>query len=1523
MKRRFSAVRTEGGLLPQDVLTRLQAGDKDLDGTKPKTYHLGPHERIGEEVNRAWSKLTSAWRNFQEALEKEPEKSLATGLTRDRWLLPLFSELGYGRLPKGSAIDVEGKSFAISHVWHHSPIHLLGARVDLDRRQKGVAGAAASSPHGLVQEFLNRSDDHLWGFVSNGYKLRVLRDHHSLTRQAYVEFDLQSIMEGEQYSEFLLLWLVCHQSRVETEKPEECWLEKWFNASKEEGVRALDKLRVGVEKAIEAFGSGFLAHKANDRLRQALESGELDKQEYYRQVLRLVYRLIFIFVAEEREALLDPNADEAAKERYLKHYAARRIRELAEKRRGSPHGDLWQALRLVMSKLNLGCPDLALPALGSLLWGDTACPWLMEAECSNEHLLTSVRRLSQIQEGKTIYPVNWRNVGAEELGSIYESLLELHPRINKEAGTFELDTAAGHERKTTGSYYTPSSLVNCLLDSALDPVLDEAVKKPDPEKAILDLKVCDPASGSGHFLVAAARRMARRLASVRSGDDEPSPRDVDRALRDVVGRCIYGVDINPMAVELCKVSLWMEAIEPGKPLSFLDHHIKCGNSLLGSTPALLREGIPDAAFTPITGDDKKVCAKWKKLNKEERKSGQTSLFDSTGKPWERLGDFARSMLEIDDVDDGDISGVLEKQRRYESLVKDNKYLYGKLWADSWCAAFVMKKDKENESVITEETFRRIEANPFSILPVLREEIQQLSSQYQFFHWHLEFPDVFSVPSAKRKPENEQCGWSGGFNCVLGNPPWEKISIREKEWFSEREPKIANAKTAAERKKLIAGLKQHSGNLYAEFEISRRLADGQKSFLKNSGRYPLCGVGDINTFAVFAENNTATISSNGSVGCILPSGIATDNTTKEFFSSLVASHQITCLYSFENEEFIFPAVHHATRFCLLTVNGIKRKVNSSQFAFYLRQVKQLASPSRTYFMTPDDFNLLNPNTQTCPTFRTNSDAEITKSIYRNFPVLENELTGANPWKVDMCRMLHMSDDSGLFLEKEDLFERGGIQEGSMFVIDQDTFYPIYEAKMIWHFDHRFGTFENQTQAQANQGKLPELSEEDHSNPNKLIEPRYWISEKQLLSKFGDLNPYNIVVRLITGATVARTFIPMLIPNVPTGNSVFAFNSKLSAKLQACLLASLSSFCFDYVTRQKVGGVNMSYFYVRQFPVIPPEYYRNTCFQGDRTTIDNWILPRALELIYSAWDHRLFASDCKYDGPPFRWDDERRFTLRCELDALFFHLYRISRHDVDYILETFPIIKKREVKTHSKFITKETILEIYDAMAEAMETGHPYQTSLNPPPGPPVDENGDFIPMEQWDKNIWPKHIHPPREEAEELRPAAQAQPIPIEELQDGCWARPRTDHQGETGAMLAAILKSLDGPIPTRDIRLAEILALEPHLLLSLLNEDEATTWKRLVGNEADTPTANVSQLVPQIDTAWGQAVRQYRATGALIEDLESNTWAKGNGLESINTEGWPDGRARMVLDVLSRYRADDVISQLPKTIRGWVIGKAA
>ena len=294
---------------------------------------------------------------------KLPDSDPATTLTREKWLLPAFNELGYGRLLTAKAIELDGRSYAVSHGWQHTPLHLVGAGVDLDRRTAGIAGAARMSPHGLVQELLNRSEAHLWGMVSNGLRLRILRNNVSLTRQAYVEFDLEAMMNGELYADFALFWLLCHESRVHAEKPQDCWLEKWSKAAQDQGTRALEQLRRGVEEAIEALGRGFLAHASNHALVARLRTGTLSTQDYYRQLLRLVYRLLFLFVAEDRDLLLRPDADAQARERYERFYSLPRLRLLAEKRVGTRHADLYHGLRLVMAKLgsDAGCPNSLCP----------------------------------------------------------------------------------------------------------------------------------------------------------------------------------------------------------------------------------------------------------------------------------------------------------------------------------------------------------------------------------------------------------------------------------------------------------------------------------------------------------------------------------------------------------------------------------------------------------------------------------------------------------------------------------------------------------------------------------------------------------------------------------------------------------------------------------------------------------------------------------------------------------------------------------------------------------------------------------------------------------------------------------------------------------------------------------------------------------------------------------------------------------------------------------------------------------
>ncbi len=455
---------------------------------------------------------------------------------------------------------------------------------------------------------------------------------------------------------------------------------------------------------------------------------------------------------------------------------------------------------------------------------------------------------------------------------------------------------------------------------------------------------------------------------------------------------------------------------------------------------------------------------------------------------------------------------------------------------------------------------------------------------------------------------------------------------------------------------------------------------------------------------------------GQVGCIVPSGIATDDTTKHFFRDLMESQTLVSLYSFENEEFIFPAVHHATKFCLLTLSGVEKPKQVADFVFFARQTSHLQDEFRHFSLSAEDIALLNPNTHTCPIFRSKRDMILTKAIYARVPVLiEEGISDENPWSVLFNRMFDMANNSHLFRSREQLDSDGWLLEGDIFHKGGEACLPLYEGKMIWHFDHRFGTYEGQTQAQANQGKLPELTEQQHADPFLLSMPQYWIHESHLPDLMRDGRKGLLVFRDVARSTDIRTAIFSILPVVACGHKIPIVVLEPSRTLDVAYLATcFSSFVFDYAARQKLGGTSMSFFILKQLPVLLPIQYIEICKWSNEASLGDWMMSRALELIYTAWDLEAFAKDCGYDGLPFRWDEQRRFLLRCELDAAYFHLYGIERDDVDYIMETFPIVRRRDEQKYGEYRTKRVILEIYDEMRRAIETGEPYRTRLEPPP-----------------------------------------------------------------------------------------------------------------------------------------------------------------------------------------------------------------
>ena len=1355
----FQTIHSEGGLLPPDLLRRVLDPDGKLEGTRAEDYGLPKDERLNEVITQAWNRLRKHWTEFRATATDLPEGEAGTGLTNDKWNLPLLRELGFGLLPTSAGPEIDGRTYAISRFLGPVPIHLIGCGLALDRRARGQRGAAVANPHGLVQEFLNRSEGHLWAIVSNGLRLRVLRDNNALSRQSFLDVDLEAMFDGEVYSDFVLFSLVCHATRFtprEDERPDTCWLEQWTKEAEQQGTRALGDLRGGVERALQILGEGFTSHPKNVALRDALRTGDLPLPDFHGQLLRVVYRLIFLFVAEDRtlegESLLHPRDDSepgrVARENYAAHYSAARLRDLGGKIKGSRHGDLWRQFQLVVDALS-GDADfsavrdcLALPALGSFLWDPSSTGTLNDAGLANHDFLEALRHLAFTRQGKVLRPVNYRDLGAEELGGIYESLLALTPQISSDGKRFTFAEFAGSERKTSGSYYTPDSLVQCLLDSALDPVVEEAVKGKTPEDAedaILELTVCDPAVGSGHFLVGAAHRLARHLARVRAlaeGESEPSPLLYQQALRDVIGRCLYGVDLNPMAAELCRVSLWLEALEPGKPLSFLDHHIRVGNSLLGTTPELIAQGIPDDAFKPIEGDDSNVCSALRRQNREDRRGQLDMLHRMVAEPQAQYDTIADRTRTIDAAPDDTVLDVRRKAEQYRRLVVSPEYRHAQVVADVWCAAFVWpKRDDAPAEPITTDVVRRLQADSGALTSARAEELKRICGQYQFFHWHLAFPEVSA---------------EGGFDCVLGNPPWERVKLQEKEWFAERSPEIANAPNAAARKRMIEALKADDPMLHRLFLEDSRKAEGESHLLRNSGRYPLCGRGDINVYTVFAEAMRTLIGERGRAGCVLPTGIATDDTTKFFFQDLTETNSLASLFDFENRLGLFPAVDSRMKFCLLTMRSPQPEAAPAEFVFFAHAVEELRDPDRHSTLSAEDIALLNPNTRTCPIFRSRRDAELTKAIYRRVPVLIREAGDGrpeeNPWGIRFGTMFHMSNDSHLFRTREQLDADGWRLDGNVFRKDEDEYLPLYEGRLGHQFSHRF--------AAQPAGDLRELGIGELQDPSFLVEPQYWASSAAVaerLCRHDALCSSGLLgFRRVARNTDERTCISSVLP---WGAASYGWILSLGPDPQSlCLLCSVyNSYPFDYLLRNTLSQPSIPQSSAKQIPVVPPRRFSDHAAWAEAVIAANWLVPRVLELTYTAWDLEPFARDCGWDGPPFRWDEGRRFLLRCELDTAFFHLYLPSdengewrqaatadgcpydetpeqlaelkghfptpRDAVAHIMDTFPIVRRKDEQEHGSYRTKDTILAIYDAMQDSIRTGRPYQTRLDPPPADP--------------------------------------------------------------------------------------------------------------------------------------------------------------------------------------------------------------
>jgi hypothetical protein len=610
----YPSIRIEGAILSPDILGRIE----DLPGQKPADFGLDSSVKVKDEIVRAWADAQDYWRIFQRKLETLRPESAATSETRQQWVVPLLALLGYQIEYQARATELNGKLYSISHRAANraqAPVQIVGYREPAGLDRKPENATLRMSAHAIVQEFINLNEQ-LYGLVTNGRVIRLLRDSSRLIKLSYLEFDLDRIFTDGLFSDFAILYRLIHSTRlpITNEAAAECWIESYHQDSLESGARIREGLSKAVESAIRDFGNGFLKHSENAALRESVANNRLAAIDYYKDLLRLIYRLLFLMVIEERDLVFPLEAEQKRREIYRSFYSIQRLRLLSEHRYLADHRrhDLWLSLQSTFRLFEADGPGHKLnvaPLAGDLFDRD-AIRHIAGCTLGNDVLLGCLRVLNVYEhpDNHQLIRVNYAALNVEEFGSVYEGLLEFDPVFLNHGNVIEFDFAEGDERARTGSHYTPDDLVQPLIKHSLDYLIADRLKAPNPEAALLDLRVADIACGSGHILLAAARHIASELAVVRTGEEQPSPTAFRAAVRDVIRTCIYGVDLNPLAVELCKVALWLEAHNPGQPLNFLDHHIKCGNAIVGVVrQEELDEGVPDEAFATMPGDDSQLC----------------------------------------------------------------------------------------------------------------------------------------------------------------------------------------------------------------------------------------------------------------------------------------------------------------------------------------------------------------------------------------------------------------------------------------------------------------------------------------------------------------------------------------------------------------------------------------------------------------------------------------------------------------------------------------------------------------------------------------------------------------------------------------------------------------------------------------------------------------------------------------------------------------------------------------------------
>ena len=1239
---------------------------------------------------------------------------------------------------------------------------------NLDRR------AGALSPSAQIQDYLRRFWQSTrgrvkWGILTNGETWRLYRatgtgpdGRFYQTQDVWFELKLSECVGDagrEQRRQFLLFF---HRDAFRVGDDGYCFLDRAL-------AGAADYVQTVVDTLTDTVFEEVYPQLLRAFYRAAPEAAA---EEIQQSALFLLYRLLFLMYAEDRRLL--PTEHPAYSTISLRSLRREILARLETNPVFLNTYTYWPRLQELFVRIDAGEPLAGLPAYNGGLFDRERPELLARARLSDDSVATIINSLgaAAVNGSPDRTLVNFRDLSVAQLGTLYERLLERRPVVHDGRVSAQLQPYA---RKDSGSYYTPPELVRFIVEQALEPLVNEREARfrelaaslasdtrdfdarrrellaADPAEAVLQLKALDPAMGSGHFLVAALDYLTGevdRLAGLGAEaagwlpDDDPyvSPLETrvanirreiqrqaadngwelgpdsltDRAIirRMALKRCIYGVDLNPLAVELAKMSLWLHSFTVGAPLSFLDHHLRCGDSLVGGWLAQTGADITTAGggfanyvFASMTAaaDGIRAIERIDDADIAEVKESE-ELFRSmqeTVAPARRMLDFFTGLRWMA-AGNSNRPLALRQSRQLRRQIGDD-HAAGVAWWLGQDYDIQLNLLQHGPDAVT-DAHRQVDGFDFAGFArfiALWRVIEELAGERRMLHWELTFPGVFD-------------GWqprSGGFDAVIGNPPWEVIKLQEVEWFSpeSRRPDIAMATPAARRREMIVQLEADGDPLYDDYAGALNLADTMLQYGRASGEYPLLGGGDTNLYRLFVERATHLADADGIVTLLTPSGIYGDRSAADFFGAMASAQRLLALYDFENRRGpdagqFFPDVDSRFKFCALVMGGMARTAGELPAGFLLHDPPGDTEPERLITLQAADFALVNPKTGTAPIFLSKRDADIVLDIYRNHPVFdaENKNFENLPAVVRHVTMTHMTNDSAWFRTSEQLNDDGWYPtELARYRRGVEEMLPLYQGRTIHHFDHRYNS------VQVNLGNLirPYVSDpvtvSDHQNPNFYTRSEYWVSDEFVRAKFPDNPPYAIGFRRITSATNERAMIATIVPWAGYGHNIpiFVCNDETSLEvfndIAPLWTANFCSFAFDFIARCKLQGTTMNLYILQQLPVITRAAYD---LQIGDTTAADLVRDHVLRLCYTARDLQPFARAQGYEGEPYGWDVERRRHLRARLDALYFLLYGLDRDDAAYVMDSFPITRRNDEREHGGvYVTKELILRYLSALA----------------------------------------------------------------------------------------------------------------------------------------------------------------------------------------------------------------------------------